>query len=294
MRNFKSFSMKKVVFVLLACLLVFSACSKFNKIRKEKDHLKKYEAAIDYYEKKHYDKALILLEEIEPLLRGKKEGEKAQFLTAQCYYKTKQYELASYSFKRFYETYPRSEWAEECLYMHAYSLYNQSPESELDQKPTLEAIQSIQTYLNTYPQSKRIEEANNIIKELRSKLELKAYQNAMVFYKNSNYKAAIQTFSNFEKDYPDSDFMEEVMFKKLETLYNLARQSIVSKQVARLNETLSFYEEYKYKFPESKYLKDASAIAEAARKQIAELKKLDNPDNTENQTQTITDKQNEK
>lgn len=288
--------MKNAIFVLLASLFVFSACSKFNKIRKEKDHLKKYEAAIAYYEKKHYDKTLILLEEIEPLLRGKKEGEKAQFLTAQCYYKTKQYEMASYSFKKFYETYPRSEWAEECLYMHAYSLYNQSPESELDQKPTLEAIQSIQVYLNAYPQSKRIDEANNIIKELRSKLELKAYQNALVFYKNSNYKAAIQTMTNFEKDYPDSDFMEEVMYKKLETSYNLARQSIASKQMLRLSETIAFYEEYKYKFPESKYLKDATNIFEASNKQLAELKKLDAKTTTENQsrTETNTDKQNEK
>lgn len=288
--------MKKAIFVLLASLFVFSACSKFNKIRKEKDHIKKYEAAIAYYEKKHYDKTLILLEEIEPLLRGKKEGEKAQFLTAQCYYKTKQYEMASYTFKKFYETYPRSEWAEECLYMHAYSLYNQSPESELDQKPTLEAIQSIQMYLNAYPQSKRIEEANNIIKELRSKLELKAYQNALVFYKNSNYKAAIQTMNNFEKDYPDSDFMEEVMFKKLETSYNLARQSIVSKQITRLMETLAIYEEYKYKFSKSKYLKDADDIAEAANKQLAELRKVEIKNTTENQTrtETITDKQNEK
>lgn len=288
--------MKKVVFVLLVSVFAFSACSKFNKIRKEKDPLKKYEAAITYYEKKHYDKTLILLEEIEPLLRGKKEAEKAQLLTAQAYYKTKQYEMASYSFKKFYETYPRSEWAEEALYMHAYSLYNQSPESELDQKPTLEAIQSIQVYLNAYPQSKRIEEANNIIKELRSKLELKAYQNALVFYKNSNYKAAIQTITNFEKDYPDSDFMEEVMYKKLETSYNLARQSIASKQVTRLAETMVIYDEYKYKFPESKYIKDANNISEAVKKQLAELKKLDIKNTTENQirTETNTDKQNEK
>ncbi|GAB4133113.1 MAG: outer membrane protein assembly factor BamD [Raineya sp.] len=288
--------MKKVILVLLASVLVFSACSKFNKVRKEKDPIKKYEAAIEYYEKKQYDKTLILLEEVEPLLRGKKEGEKAQFITAQSYYKTKQYEMASYTFKRFYETYPRSEWAEEALYMHAYSLYNQSPESELDQKPTLEAIQSIQAYLNAYPQSKRIEEANSIIKELRSKLELKAYQNALVFYKNSNYKAAIQTMSNFEKDYPDSDFMEEVMYKKLETAYNLARQSIASKQIPRLIETLAIYEEYKYKFPQSRYIKDANNIAEATNKQLAELRKIDTKNTTENQTrtETFTDKQNEK
>jgi outer membrane protein assembly factor BamD len=277
-------------------LLTFSACSKFNKIRKSKDPLEKYQAAINYYEKKEYNNTLILLEEIEPLLRGKKEGEKAQFIVANCYYKLKQFEMASYNFKRFYETYPRNEWAEESLYFHAYSLYSQSPESELDQTPTLSAIQSIQSYLNSYPQSKRIEEANGIIKELRSKLELKAYQNALLFYNTQNYKAAIQSLANFEKDYSDSDFIEEVSYKKIETAYNLARQSILSKKVARFNEAIAFYEEYKYKHPNSKYLKDAQNLYESCLKQIEEIKKLENPSksNPENQSRTPNSQGNEK
>jgi len=288
--------MKKAFLVWMVLLLAFSACSKFNKIRKSKDPLEKYQAAINYYEKKQYSNALILLEEIEPLLRGKKEGEKAQFVVANCYYKIEQFEMASYNFKRFYETYPRSEWAEESLYLHAYSLYSQSPESELDQTPTLSAIQSIQSYLNSYPQSKRIEEANNIIKELRSKLELKAYQNALLFYNTQNYKAAIRSLANFEKDYPDSDFVEEVSFKKFETAYNLARQSIVSKKINRFNDAINFYEEYKYKFPNSKYLKDAQNLYEVCVKQIEEIKKLDNQNktNSENQSRTPNPQGNEK
>ncbi|KOY84937.1 hypothetical protein AD998_01120 [bacterium 336/3] len=288
--------MKKAFLVWVILLLTFSACSKLNKIRKSKDPLEKYQAAINYYEKKEYNNTLILLEEIEPLLRGKKEGEKAQFVVANCYYKLKQYEMASYNFKRFYETYPRSEWAEESLYFHAYALYNQSPESELDQTPTLSAIQSIQSYLNSYPQSKRIEEANGIIKELRSKLELKAYQNALLFYNTQNYKAAIQSLANFEKDYSDSDFIEEVSYKKFETEYNLARQSIVSKKIARFNEAIVFYEEYKYKYPNGKYLKDAKNLYESCLKQIEEIKKLDNPNknNSENQSRTPNSQGNEK
>jgi outer membrane protein assembly factor BamD len=287
--------MKKALFVWIVLFVSLSACSKFNKIRKNKETSVKYEAAVNYYEKKDYSKSLILLEDIEPLVKGTKEAEKVQFLLANCYYKTKQYELASFQFKKFYETYPRSEWAEECLYLHAYALYNQSPESELDQTPTLSAIQSIQAYLNSYPQSKRIEEANGIIKELRSKLEMKAYQNALLFYNTQNYKAAIQALANFEKDYPDSDFMEEVSYRKLETAYNLARQSILSKKVARLNEAITFYEEYKYKFPNGKYLKDSQDIYETCVRQINEIKKLDgNNSKTENQTRTPNSQGNEK
>jgi len=241
--------------------------------------MEKYEAATKYFEEKEYDKCIILLEEVEPLLRGKKEGEKGQFTIARAYYETKQYEMASFTFKSFYETYPRSEWAEEALYYHAYSLYNESPESELDQTPTLSAIQSIQAYLNTYPQSKRIEESNKVIRELRKKLEVKAYQNALFFYNSKNYKSAIQALGNFEKDYPDSDFIEEVSYKKLETSYEMAMQSIMSKQIARLQETISFYEEFKAKFPTSSYQKAVEEMYTSCEAKIAEIKKLDKKDN---------------
>ncbi len=274
---FSEISMKKfLVALLILSAGLLGACSKFNKIRKSKDPIEKYNAAIEYYEKKSYDKALILLEETEPLLRGKKEYEKAQYLMAQAYFKNKEYEMASYTFKRFYETYPRSEWAEECLYMHAFSLYSQSPESELDQKPTLEAIQSIQRYLNTYPQSSKTEEANKIIEELRSKLEKKAYEQALLYYKNSNYKAAIKAMTNFQKDFPDSAYMEEILYKRIESAYNLARESIFSKQKERLQETLELCDEYKDKFPQSKYLKEVQDISVSASRQISELNKVDN------------------
>ncbi|MDX1905358.1 MAG: outer membrane protein assembly factor BamD, partial [Thermonemataceae bacterium] len=154
-----------------------------------------------------------------------------------------------------------------------------SPESELDQTPTLSAIQSIQSYLNTYPQSKRVEESNSIIRELRKKLEVKAYQNALFFYNAKNYKSAIQALGNFEKDYPDSDFMEEVSFKKLETSYEMAMQSVMSKQTARLKETISFYEEFKAKFPNTTYSKEVENIYASSQKKIEEIKNLDKKDN---------------
>ncbi|MDW8297558.1 MAG: outer membrane protein assembly factor BamD [Raineya sp.] len=268
--------MKKLLICLCIVAGTLGACSKFNKIRKSKDPLEKYQAAVEYFEQKSYLKALALLEEVEPLLRGKKEYEKAQYLMAHAYFKNKEYEMASYTFKRLYETYPRSEWAEECLYMHAISLYNQSPESELDQKPTLEAIQSIQKYLNAYPQSPKIEEANKIIEELRAKLEKKAYDQALLYYKNSNYKAAIKAMTNFQKDFPDSAYMEEILYKRIESAYNLARESIFSKQKERLQETITLCEEYKDKFPQSKYLKAIEYVSASAIRQIAELNKVDN------------------
>ncbi|MCS6796816.1 MAG: outer membrane protein assembly factor BamD, partial [Raineya sp.] len=130
--------------------------------------------------------------------------------------------------------------------------------------------------LNAYPQSPKIEEANKIIEELRAKLEKKAYDQALLYYKNSNYKAAIKAITNFQKDFPDSAYMEEILYKRIESAYNLARESIFSKQKERLQETITLCEEYKDRFPQSKYLKAVEDVSVLAIRQIAELNKVDN------------------
>jgi len=70
--------------------------------------------------------------------------------------------------------------------------------------------------------------------------------------------------------------MEEILYKRIESAYNLARESIFSKQKERLQETLELCDEYKDKFPQSKYLKEVQDISVSASRQISELNKVDN------------------
>jgi outer membrane protein assembly factor BamD len=260
---------KGIRFILLSWLvliILFSSCNNFRKIQKSGDWELKYRAALEYYDQGEYFKASTLFEEIIPILRGRPEAERVQFYFAYANYYQKQYILSAHYFKTFFTIYSRSEMAEEAMYMHAYSLYLDSPDHNLDQTSTYDAILAMQSFLNTYPTSGYKQQANQIIDQLQIKLEEKAYENALQYYKLEKYhggealKAALISFDNFQKDFPDSKLNEQISFFKIECSYKLAKSSIRSRQRERLTATIDYYEYFIDNFPSSSSIRDAEGI----------------------------------
>ena len=246
--------------ILLIVFVVTVGCSKFQKIRKSSDWETKYEAALEYYEKKDYYRSNILLEEILPIIRGTEEAELANFIYAYTYYYQDQYILSSHYFKTFSEVYSRSEYAMEAEYMNAYSLFLQSPSSELDQTSTFEAIQAMQIFINKFPYSEYASKADEIIDELQVKLERKAFENAKLYYTIRRYKAALLAFENFRKDYPDSEYQGEISYYAVDAAYQYALVSVTAKQKERLQTAVENYEYMIDRFPESKFIGEAEKI----------------------------------
>ncbi|GGD71149.1 putative outer membrane protein assembly factor BamD [Emticicia aquatilis] len=260
---------------------MLSACSsKFMKLQKKGTTDEKYKAANDYYKKGDYYKAGILFEEIIPLLKGDSLAENAQFYNAYAQYQQKQYSMSAYLFKSFYATYANSPMAEEAFYMYANSMYKDSPNFNLDQSSTLTAIDALQTFINSFPESKYAESCNQNLKELRHRLEEKAYEKAKLYYKTSgvtiaNFKAAVVAIDNFQKDFPDSEFIEELSFLKVQSQYDLAAVSFENKQRERYTDALKFYEDFIDKFPKSKYIKQAEKVYDGATKGLEKAVKYE-------------------
>ena len=250
------------VYIVLALWLFVSSCSDFRKIMKSTDWQEKYNAALQYYKEKDYYRATVLLEDVLPIIRGTKTAEEAQFYYAYAHYYERKYILSAHYFKQFYETYSRSEKAQEAMFMHAYSLYLESPNPSLDQSSTAEAIQAIQRFINRYPYSEYKERAEAVLAETRLKLERKAFSNALLYYKLSQYKAAIIDFENFQKDFPDSDLNEEIGYLKLAAQFELAKQSIQTKQKERYYTTIEYYQTFIDRYPESEFVREAESIYE--------------------------------
>lgn len=264
---------KKGIHIFFALLLIvgISACSEFSRIQKSEDWKAKYEAAVKYYKDKDYYRAGVLFEQVLPIVKGTQYAEEAEFYYAYTNFYQEQYLLSAYYFENFFQTYNRSERAEEAYYMYAYSLYNQSPIYQLDQTSTYEAISSLQNFLNRYPQSDRKQEATKLIDELQAKLEKKAYENALLYHNLDRYKAAVVAFENFRKDYPDSDYNEEIAFLKLKTQYELATKSVRSKQKERFKSAIEFYENFIDRFPQSSFTRQAEKLYD---KSILQIQKL--------------------
>lgn len=225
--------MKKFLSVLLVSIVLYS-CSPYQKALKSEDVGVKFDEAVKQYEKGKYNKAIRLFEMIAPAFRGKPQAEKMFYLFAQSYYKTEQYYLAGYQFESFVSGYPKSEKVEEASFLGAKSFSKLSPVYSLDQTDTNKAISKVQDFIDTYPNSAYLPEANVVLKVLTDKLEKKAFEIAKQYNTISDYKAALVALDNFISDYPGTIYKEEALFYKFDSAYQLAINSIPSKMEERL------------------------------------------------------------
>jgi outer membrane protein assembly factor BamD len=247
-----------ILAILLAGLLI--SCSKYSKVLKSNDNDLKYEVAVDLYEKGDYYRAIQLFDQLIAVYRGTERLESINYYYANCYFHQEDYLLASYYFKRFAQNYPANPKAEECMYLNAYCYYLNSPRYSLDQTNTYEAIKEMQLFINMYPQSDSIESCNSIIDELRGKLEKKATEIAIQYYKTRHYKAAITALENVMEDFPDSDNREEILYYMMRSYYHYAVNSVDEVQDERYQQAIELYNDIMYLFPESRYEKELNSM----------------------------------
>ena len=268
--------MKKLI-LLLSILFLATSCGEYQKVLKSKDNGLKYSTAEKLYEeakagegnsRKKFRKALRIFEQIVPEFRGKPQGQKLMYLYSDTYYELGDYFLSGYQFERFAETYPDSEKLEEAVFKSAKSYYFLSPPYNLDQTETVQGIAKLQDYINRFPESERLDEANELITELRVKLEKKAYEIAKQYHHTRNYKAAITAFDNFIAEYPGSPFRERAIYYKFESAYLYAINSYAYAMPERLKTARTYYEDYKRYYPEGEFLSEAdSAVNDIEQKE---------------------------
>ena len=248
---------KILVFLLLVS---FAFSCKYNKLLKSTDFDLKYRMAVEYYQKKEYNKAFPLFEELLTLYKGTSKAEDIYYYYAYTNYHMGDYILASYHFNNFAKTFPSSTRAQECSFMNAYCYYLDSPEASLDPTNTFKAIDELQLFINKYPQSDSLDRCNILIDDLRGKLEEKSYKSAMLYFKTEDYRAAIVGFKNTLKEFPDIAKREELNFMIVKANYLLAVNSIESKKEERLKSTSEAYINFIDTDPQSQYLKEAEEI----------------------------------
>ena len=232
--------MNKFLSVILL-VFVLTSCSSYQKALKSEDVAVKYAEAEKMYEKGKYSKAIRLFEQMATTFRGKPQAEKMYYMFSQSYYKTKQYYLAGYQFESFVSGYPKSEKIEEAAYLGAKSYSMLSPVYSIDQTDTFKAIDKLQAFIDRFPDSQYLAEANVTIKALREKIEKKVFENAKQYNKIADYKSALIALDNFISDYPGTPYKEEALYYKLDSAYKLAVNSVPSKMEERLNNAKTAY-----------------------------------------------------
>lgn len=244
--------------------ILFTSCaSEFNQVYKSDDYHYKYEYAKEAFANGKYTRAVTLLQELVTLKKGSNEAEECLYMLAMAEFGLKDYETASEYFKKYYTSYPKGIYAENAKFFVGESLYMNAPEPRLDQSTTLTAIAAFQEYLDVFPDAKQKTLATSRMFEMQDMLVEKEYKSAKLYFDlgnyfgncsggDNNYTACIVTAQNALKDYPYSERREDFAILIMKGKYELAKMSVLEKQLERFqdaeDECYGFINEY----PDSK------------------------------------------
>ncbi|AWM14532.1 outer membrane protein assembly factor BamD [Flavobacterium sp. NRK F10] len=265
--------MRKIISLVIVSVVLIS-CSEYQKALKSDDVALKNKVAEQMYEKEKYNKAIRLYEQVAPAFKGKPSAERMFYFYSKSYYNSKQYYLAGYQFENFAATYPKSEKREEAAFLSAECYYRLSPVFSLDQSDTDKALMKLQRFIDTYPNSEYLPQANAYVKELNEKLEKKAFEIAKQYNTISDFKAALKAFDNFLADYPGTTYKEKALYYRLDSAYKLAVNSVPSKKEDRLNYAKVTYTSLVKFKPDTEYKKEADDMLAVIEKELQQYSNI--------------------
>jgi outer membrane protein assembly factor BamD len=135
-----------------------------------------------------------------------------------------------------------------------------SPNYRLDQNSSELAINAFQDFANKYPESDRVPQCNELIDQLRVKMEEKAYAQGVLYYDLGQYQASITSFDNMLSEYPESARAEYVRFLILKASVEYAARSVYDKRAERYEEAKIKYTDYANRYPTGKNRKEAKDL----------------------------------
>ncbi|MFQ6607068.1 MAG: outer membrane protein assembly factor BamD [Fidelibacterota bacterium] len=209
-----------ILFGILSILFI-QACSPPDS-KKEASNLRKpFEEGLLQFEKGKYYRAQ---EEFEFVLRRgayTEFADSAQFYLAESYFFNKEYVQAITEYDNLvrYKTY--SPFVELSRFRICQAYEKKSPKYYLDQDYTVNAIERYQEFIEDFPESEHVEEANEAIKKLRNKQARKEYESGILYIKLEEYKAALTYFDDVVVTYFDTDYTDKARVKVIEMYIRL-------------------------------------------------------------------------
>ncbi|MFI3279600.1 MAG: outer membrane protein assembly factor BamD [Rikenellaceae bacterium] len=256
------------VFYVLAVVVAITACSTVQKAIRTGDPDLIYSTAVEFYENEEWNRATTLFKTIDRLYVGTTREDTISYYLARCQAKIGDYYTAISMLDLFRTEFGRSAFIEDAEAMHAMCYYYLAPGPTRDQTNTNMAIASAYEFMARYPESDRNEGFMEIIEELKTRLYEKTYINAYTYYKIGRYKSAIVAFRNALKSDPESHRREDISYYVVASSYELAKNSIPSKQLDRYIAMLDSYYTFIAEFPDSEYKKSVEKMQKEAKEYI--------------------------
>ena len=233
--------MNKNILIVVSCLLI-GFCSKKNVEYKE-DLTLYFDKAMKYFEKNKFLRAKDEFEYIIMTDPGSKIANESQYYKAESMYQMEEYEQASIAFDRFVRFSTDYKKIELARYRICESAIGLSNAFQKEQSQTHYALDQLQMFIEDYPKSYLVADAEKSISELRIKLALKDYETGRMYLKLEEYDAALLYFKSVLNQYYDTSISDDARIGIIFThILNKNRSGAENYYKTQLN---SFFNEQK-------------------------------------------------
>jgi outer membrane protein assembly factor BamD len=194
------------------------------------------------FDKKHYDQAVIEFQKLIFNYPGAVFIDSAQYLLGVSYFDQKDYPSAVTEFNKLLSSFPTSLLSDDAAFMVAFCDFKMSARAELDQERTFKALEEFKSFLDDYPESDRANEAQNLLKECRSKLAKKVYESGRLYFKMRQYEAALIYLKDLISEYNDTKWAPPAQFQMAEVYFKQKKYDQAKEE----------YQKFLEDFPEDK------------------------------------------
>ncbi len=216
-----------------------------------------YNQAADALEKKEYDTAAKLFEEVGRQHPYSQWATQAELMAAYSYYQRTRYDEAIMALDRFIELHPGNKDVDYAIYLKALSYYEQISDVARDQDMTRQALDALESLINRFPQSSYARDAALKRDLARDHLAGKEMEIGRYYLNRGQTNAAMNRFLAVVRDYQTTMHVPEALHRLVEIYMTLGLKDEATRVAAVLG----------YNYPGSTWYQDAYGLLDPQQRQ---------------------------
>ena len=167
-----------------------------------------------YFQKKKFYSSHELYKAFLARHPGHSRSDYAQFMLAESYFNDEDYLLAGVEYRILMSNYGYSDYVDEAYFKGALCNYHQGPKPQLDQTKTYQALSQFQQFVQVFPESPLVPEAQEYIAQINEKLAKKEIENTRFYFRRKLYISAMIYADKIIDNYPDNQYWVEAKYIK--------------------------------------------------------------------------------
>jgi len=243
-------SSKLPILLIATAALTLTACQSREKRREELAYVERpvealYNQAATELDKRDYDQAILLFNEVERQHPYSEWARRSMVMTAFAHYQARHYDEAIEGAQRYLGLHPGGSEAEYAYYLIAASYFDQITDVGRDQATTERARDALMDVVRRFPDSQYARDANAKLDMVRDQLAGKEMTVGRWYLRNNQTLSAINRFRTVVKTYDTTSHTPEALHRLVESYLTLGLRD----QALAVGSTLG------YNYPNSNWYK---------------------------------------